>query len=108
MWESFRYGPTTIEEFHKHKKSGCIQRRALRARIRPEVGVYMANDAYKKAFNELLESYLSLGVNAETIVRSLKKTANADIRGKLIGELRNLDKKRLEILDQIDNLEKST
>ena len=68
----------------------------------------MANDGYKKAFDGLLETYVSLGDSAYTIVRFLKKTANADTRSKLVAECRSLDKKRLEILDQIDNLAKPT
>jgi len=68
----------------------------------------MANDAFKKAFHDLLETYLSLGNSAETTVRFLKKTPNVEIRSKLIAELRSLDKKRLELLDQMDNLGKST
>ena len=68
----------------------------------------MANDGYKKAFNGLLETYVSLDESAETIIRQLKKTANAELRIKLVRELRNLEKKRLELLDQMDNLAKST
>jgi hypothetical protein len=68
----------------------------------------MADDGYKKASDGLLENYLSLGVSAETIVRRLKKTAKSESRTKLVQELRNLDKKRLEILDQMDGLAKST
>jgi hypothetical protein len=68
----------------------------------------LANDAYKKAFDGLLETYVSLGESAGPIVRQLKKTANAELRRKLIQELRNLEKKRLELLDQMDNLGKST
>jgi hypothetical protein len=68
----------------------------------------MPNDEYKKAFDGLLETYVSLGDSADTTVRFLKKTANADSRSKLVAECRSLDKKRLEILDQIDNLPKST
>ncbi len=41
-------------------------------------------------------------------MRKLKKMPNADTRSKLVGELRSLDKKRLDLLDQIDNLAKST
>jgi len=67
----------------------------------------MANDAYKRAFDGLLEIYVSLGGSAETIVHQLKKIANADGHSKLIRELRNLEKKRLELLDQLDNLAKS-
>lgn len=66
----------------------------------------MASDLYQKAFDGLLETYLSLGDSAGTIVRKMRKTANAEIRGKLIIELRSLDKKRLELLDQMDGLPK--
>ena len=68
----------------------------------------MPNDEYKKAFVGLLESYVSLDESAETIVRQLKKTPNPDIRGKLVRELRNCEKKRLELLDQMYSLWKST
>jgi hypothetical protein len=68
----------------------------------------MANDGYKKAFDGILKSYVSLDESAETIVRQLKKTPNTDTRGKLIQELRNLEKRRLELLDQMDNLPKPT
>lgn len=64
----------------------------------------MANDGYKKAFDGLLKSYLSLDDSAETIVRQLKKTPNPDNRSKIIAELRNLEKKRLELLNQMDSL----
>jgi len=67
----------------------------------------MANDGYKKAFDSLLETYSSLADSEGTIVRRLKKTPNADIRSKLVQELRSLDRKRLEILDQVDSLAKS-
>jgi hypothetical protein len=67
----------------------------------------MASNGYKKAFDGLLETYVSLDESAETIVRHLKKIANADGRSKLVRELRSLDKKRLELLDQMDNLTKS-
>ena len=68
----------------------------------------MANNEYKKAFDDLFETYLSLSESAGTIVRNMKKTPKADVRSKLVQELRNLDKKRLELLDQIENLPKST
>ena len=68
----------------------------------------MANNEYKKAFDELFETYLSLSESAGTLVRNMKKTPKADVRSKLVQELRNLDKKRLELLDQMDNLAKST
>jgi hypothetical protein len=67
----------------------------------------MANIEYKKAFDGLLETYVSLAESAGTIVRMLKKTPT-DMRHKLTAELRNLEKKRLELLDQMDNLTKST
>jgi hypothetical protein len=68
----------------------------------------MANDGYKNAFDGLVKTYLSLGENAETIVRTLKKMPTADTRSKLVRELRSLDWKRLELLDQMDHLAKST
>jgi len=68
----------------------------------------VANDGYKKAFDGLLETYHSLADSAGTIVHKLKKTPNADTRSKLVRELRSLDRKRLELLDQMDNLGKST
>ena len=58
----------------------------------------------KKAFTDLLETYVSLGESAETIVRQLKKMSNPDARRKIVQELRNLDKKCLELLVQMDNL----
>ena len=67
----------------------------------------MANGGYKKAFNELLKAYLSLDDSGKTIVRNLKK-ANAELRIKLVQELRNLEKRRIELLDQMDDLAKST
>jgi len=68
----------------------------------------MAIEGYKKAFESLLETYVSLGDSADTIVHFLKKTANIETRSKLNAELRSLDKKRLEILDQLDGLAKPT
>ena len=73
-----------------------------------EEGLKMANDGYKKAFDDLLETYVSLDESAETTVSQLKKIANAEGRSKLIRELRNLDMKRLELLDQMDSPTKST
>lgn len=64
----------------------------------------MTNDRLKKEIDGLLQTYLDLGDSAAIIVRELKKTPNADVRGKLIGELRNADKKRIELLDQMDAL----
>ncbi|MGA7796111.1 MAG: hypothetical protein WCA19_24015 [Candidatus Acidiferrales bacterium] len=68
----------------------------------------MANDSYKRAFDDLLETYIYLGGSGEMIVRNLNKTPNVETRSKLIAELRSLESKRLEILDQMDNLSKST
>ena len=68
----------------------------------------MANDAYTKAFDDLLETYSYLGGSADIIVRNLNKTPNLETRIKLIAELRSLDKKRLELLDEMDDLAKST
>jgi len=68
----------------------------------------MVSNGYKKAFDGLLKTYVSLDESAETVVRQLKKTPNTDTRGKLIQELRNLEKRRLELLDKMDNLAKST
>ena len=67
----------------------------------------MAKNGYKKAFDGLLETYVSLDESAETIVRQLRKTPNADTRGKLVAELRNLETKRIELLGQMDDLAKS-
>jgi hypothetical protein len=64
-------------------------------------------DGYQKEFDGLLRSYFTLGDQAATFVRKVKKAPNSDTRRKLVGELRNLDMKRLELLDQMDNLAKS-
>jgi hypothetical protein len=68
----------------------------------------MAIEGYKKALESLLETYVSLGDSADTVVRFLKKKANVETRSKLIAELRSLDQKCLEILDQLDGLAKPT
>jgi hypothetical protein len=68
----------------------------------------MANDEKKKAFDALLNSYVTLSDNAGIIVRQLKKTPNPDTRSKLVAELRILAKKRLDLLDEMDDLGKST
>ena len=68
----------------------------------------MVSNEYKKAFDGLLETYLSLGDSAGTIGRTLRKTPHADTRRKLVAELRSLDKKRRDLLDEMDNLAKST
>lgn len=67
----------------------------------------MANGEYKKAFDDLLLAYVSLDGSAETIVRQMMKSP-AELRVKLVQELRNLEKRRLELLDQMDNLARST
>jgi len=67
----------------------------------------MANDD-KKAFDGLLNTYVSLDESAGTIVRQLKKTPKPESCSKNIAELRSLEKKRLELLDRMDNLAKST
>ena len=97
---SLRNVDVVIDRCEQNLSAGAVIESA------PENSV-MANDGYKKAFDNLLDTYLSLGVHAETIVRQLKKTANAELRVKLVLELRNLEKKRLELLDQMDNLTKS-
>ena len=68
----------------------------------------MPHDEYKKVFDGLLDTYISLGDSADTVVRFLKKTPDSDTRRKLVAELRSLDKKRLGLLDQIDNLANPT
>ena len=67
----------------------------------------MANGG-KIAFNGLLETYHSLGESTGTIVRNLMRTSDPDARSKLVQELRSLDRKRLELLDQMDGLAKTT
>jgi hypothetical protein len=67
----------------------------------------MANGGYKKAFDDILLDYASLDDSTETIVRQLVKTPNAELRSKLIRELRNLESRRLELLDRLDELAKS-
>ena len=64
----------------------------------------MASTRYKEAFNGRLQTYVSLDDSAGAIIRQLTKTANADLRAKLVQELRSLDKQRLELLDQMDAL----
>ena len=67
----------------------------------------MPNDD-KRTFEILLDDYAALDESADIVVRQLKKTPNPDNRRKIIKELRNLEKKRLELLDQMDSLGKST
>jgi hypothetical protein len=68
----------------------------------------MANEENRKVFDSLLETYVSLDESAETIVRQLRKTPKPESRGRIIGELRNIEKRRLELLERMDNLLKST
>ena len=63
----------------------------------------MTKDHLKRRIDAILERYLDFGDSAAIIVRELKKTANAEVRGKLTAELRNIDKKRIGLLDQIDD-----
>jgi hypothetical protein len=67
-----------------------------------------ASDGHEKTYDSLLKTYLSLGDSAETIVRQLRKTPNPESRSEIIAELRSLEKTRLELLDQMDNLAKPT
>jgi hypothetical protein len=60
-----------------------------------------------KATDGLLTTYLSLANDGGTIVRRLRKTPRTDARSKLVVELRSLDRKRMELLDQLDDLLKS-
>ncbi len=68
----------------------------------------MANDGYKKAFDGLLKPYLPFDESAETIVRQLKKTPKPESRSKIVAELQNFEKRRLELLDQMEILAKPT
>jgi hypothetical protein len=68
----------------------------------------MANDRHKKTYDSLLKTYVSLDESAATIVRQLKKTPKPESRSKIIAELRSLEMRRLELLDQMDNLAKPT
>jgi hypothetical protein len=65
---------------------------------------FMAHDIYKRAFDGFLEHYLSLDEGAEIIVRQLKKTPKTESRSKITAELRILERRRLELLDQMDKL----
>ncbi len=67
----------------------------------------MPNDS-KKVFDGLLEDYAALDESADIIVRQLRKISNPDSRRKIIKELRNLEDRRLEFLDQMDDLSKPT
>jgi hypothetical protein len=67
----------------------------------------MTNES-KKAFHGLLDDYAALDESAATIVRQLRKISKPDSRRKIIKELRNIESRRLEFLDRMDNLVKST
>jgi hypothetical protein len=69
---------------------------------------FMALDVYKRAFDGFLKDYLSLAEGAEIIVRQLKKTPKPESRSKIIAELRNLERRRLKLLDLLDGLAKTT
>jgi hypothetical protein len=58
----------------------------------------------RSARKRICKRYLDLGESAAIIVREMKKTPNPEVRRKLTHELRNADKKRIEILNQIDGL----
>ena len=66
----------------------------------------MPNDD-KRPFDGLFQDYATLDESAETIAKQLRKTPNPDNRRKIIKELRNIENRRLELLDQIDNLSMS-
>lgn len=66
----------------------------------------MTNSQLESEIDGLLQKYADLGDYAAVIVRQLRKIPKADTRTKLIGELRNIDGKRIELLNQIDDLSK--
>jgi hypothetical protein len=65
-------------------------------------------NAQKRVFDSLLEDYAALDQSADVVVRQLRKISNPDSRRKVIKEFRNLENRRLELLDQMDGLSKST
>ena len=65
----------------------------------------MTNDD-KRAFEGLLEDYVGLDESADIVVRQLRKISNPDSRRKVINELRNIENRRLELLDQMHRLAK--
>ena len=67
----------------------------------------MTSDEIRKELNRIWRTYVSLGNDTATIVGKMKKTPNADLRSKLSKELRSLDKKRSDHVDQMDELFKS-
>jgi hypothetical protein len=64
----------------------------------------MTNDQLENEYDEALQRYLDLGESAAIIVHQMKKTPNPAVRRKLTHELRNADKKRIQVLNQIDGL----
>ncbi len=67
----------------------------------------MSNDR-NEVFDGLLEDYVGLDESADIVVRQMRKISNSDSRRKIVKELRNLENRRLELLDQMDGLVKST
>jgi hypothetical protein len=63
--------------------------------------------ATNKAAEALLETYLSFVDHESALVHAFRKTPGVATRSKLIGELKSLNSKRLEILDQVSCLLKS-
>jgi hypothetical protein len=63
----------------------------------------MANDTIKSSRDTRLRNYLDLAEDEAIIVRELKKATSPDARRKMLTELRNLNEKRNELLDQIGN-----
>jgi hypothetical protein len=64
----------------------------------------MKSDQRTSEVDALYQNYFDLADHAGIIVRELRKTAKADTRRKLRGELRSLDTKRIALLDQLDDL----
>ncbi len=67
----------------------------------------MTSNGLKKQLDLNWRDYLSLGNDAATIVRRMKQTPNNELRCKLCKELRSIDKKRSELVDEMDELIKS-
>ena len=64
----------------------------------------MRTDQLGAKLIELSNNYLAFEDNAAILIHQLKKTSRADTRSTLIGELRNIEKKRLELLKEIEDL----
>jgi hypothetical protein len=67
----------------------------------------MTSDEIKKQLDLVWRDYVSLGNDAATIVRRMKKSNSIELRSRLSQELRSLDRKRLELVDGMDELFKS-